>query len=91
MKHKPLTATMAGAIAEIHDHGGEIVRHDTGCWSYPGCALSNKDAMPVWFLGERTVQALIDRELLEVIERRNGRPIRARAVSLDKIEGGQAA
>ena len=90
MKRKPITAAMAGAIAEINEHGGELVRHETGYWSYPGCPLAI-DGIPRWFIGERTVAALHERGLLQFTEHRDARPIRARAVPMAALTEGRTA
>jgi hypothetical protein len=47
-ERKKLSATMAIALAEMQDHGGELVRWQGGFWSYSGC-----DWKPGWPTGIR--------------------------------------
>lgn len=59
-----LTAVMACAIADILDHGGRIHRHATGQWTEPSAAKPF-----LWHVADDTVQALIRRVELVVMQR----------------------
>ena len=86
------SATMAIAIAETIDHGGELVRHAGGFWTYPGCPRRPHDGVPEWYVGGTTVQALNVRGALAYTEWRPGRrgefPIRA-AVTAEYSAAGR--
>lgn len=69
---KKLSATMAVALAECIEHGGELVRWQGGFWTYPNCAVAHerKDyRVPAWYVGTETVRALATRGYLEATER----------------------
>lgn len=83
---KKLTATMIAAIVEIQDHGSEVVRWVGGYWTYQGCPPARgAGAVPEWYVGTQTVEALVNRGFLEVTERKgnggNELPIRMRVVA----------
>jgi hypothetical protein len=79
---KPMTAIQAAAVADIIEHGGEIVRHAGGYWTYPGAVKSAAFSHPFdWWIGTSTVDGLVRRGELVYTEHRDGRngrfPIRA--------------
>lgn len=65
---KPLSATMAAALAFSIDHGGKLVRHAGGYWTYPGCPKPHEE-----YFGTTTIQALVDRGELRYVEWKGGR------------------
>jgi len=67
---EPLTATMAAAVGDALMHGGQLVRHQGGHWSYPGCPRLSHSGVPEWSVGGSTINALIDRGYAKVTERR---------------------
>lgn len=81
---KPLSATMAIALAETIEHGGCLVRHIGGYWTYPGCTRDRGGYLE-WHIGASTVDALVSRGELEYSEWKNSRnrrfPIAARTIA----------
>jgi hypothetical protein len=79
MSKKPLSATMAGVLGDIIQHGGVVVRHQGGYWSYPGCPHFGNHFD--WYCGTTTIEALVARGELVYTEWKEGRggkfPIRA--------------
>ena len=79
---KKMSATMAVALADILDRGGEIVRHQGGYWTVPGAVKTAVIGRPFeWWLGTSTVEGLVRRGELFYTEHREGRngnfPVRA--------------
>lgn len=72
-KPKPLSATMAIALAEALEHGGKLIRHVGGYWSWPGCPKHAHNGNPEEYFGTSTVQALVDRGEMEFVEWKAGR------------------
>jgi hypothetical protein len=70
---KPLSATMAIALAESIEHGGALVRHAGGYWSFPGCPRGPNNGVPEWNVGTSTVEALVARGQLYYSQWRRGR------------------
>lgn len=69
-KGKKLSITMACALAEIGEHGGEIVCWVGGYWTYQGCPPARgAGTVPEWHVGGDTVKALATRGYLTVMER----------------------
>ncbi len=68
-----LTATMAEALGEMRDQGGELVRWRGGYWTLPGCPVGRAGARggrrPSWYAGSATVRGLISRGEVAVTER----------------------
>jgi hypothetical protein len=73
MADKPLSATMAACMVETIDHGGRLVRHVGGYWSWPGCPKRQNDGLPETYFGTTTIEALVARGELEYIKWRDGR------------------
>ena len=70
---KPLSATMAIALAEALDHGGKLVRHAGGFWTYPNCPRYPHNGYPEWYIGASTIKALVARGELVYTEWKQGR------------------
>lgn len=60
-KGKKLSITMAGALAETIDHGGQLVRREGGFWTKPGEPYNARGRAYDWYIGTNTVRALVDR------------------------------
>lgn len=74
MTKKTLSATMAIALGEAVDHGGKLVRHQGGYWTYPGAVMSGIIGHPFdWWVGASTVEALVDRGRMKYVEWKEGR------------------
>ena len=90
-KYKPLSAVMAGVLVDIIDHGGIVVRHQGGFWSYPGCTRNN--GRLDWYCGTTTIEALVARGDLVYTEWKEGRrgkfPIRAQRLEDALIDNGE--
>lgn len=88
MKPKPLSAVMAGVLGDILQHGGVVIRHQGGFWSYPGCPFYGRT--PEWYCGTTTIEALVARGKLAYTEWKKGRngefPIKASVVAGDDDE-----
>lgn len=74
---KKITATMAIALAEMSERGGELVRWHGGFWTYSGCPWNretwpHKHRIPDWFITWGTVQALVRRGEVVIKERHSG-------------------
>lgn len=69
----PLTAPMAIALDETVAHGGKLIRHQGGYWSWPGCPRREHDGMPEEWFGTTTIDALVDRGRLQYTEYKDGR------------------
>lgn len=72
MTKRPMTKVMEEALAKAIAHGGELVRWKGGFWTYRDCPVKSEERgyrVPVWHAGTQTVDGLIDRQKLEVIER----------------------
>jgi hypothetical protein len=89
MSSKKLSATMAIALAETIDHGGELVCWQGGYWTYPNCSIYEERGgyrVPIWNVGTDTVRALVSRGYFEVIGYSLGAarlPVRIRAKPLE--------
>lgn len=70
---KPLSATMAIALADTIDHGGKLIRHVGGYWSWPNCPKRQHDGVPEEYFGTSTVEALVARGAFEYVEWKDGR------------------
>lgn len=70
-----MSSTMAYVLGETIEHGGELVRHIGGYWSWRGCPRRSHDGVPEWYAGTSTVQALVDRKQLEYSEWKEGRKV----------------
>ena len=81
----PLSANALDALAKLHEHGA-LERWKNGYWTYPGCAVHHREGsasykwggydVPVWFVGTRTITALIKRQIVGVVETYYRRPSR---------------
>ncbi len=58
----PLSKTMQDAVDTALAHGGELVRHKYGRWSWPGCDTG-------WAVDSTTIFALHRRGYVSVLER----------------------
>jgi hypothetical protein len=77
MREKPLSATMAIAMVEAIEHGGKLMRHQGGHWTYPGAAPTAVIGHPYdWWCGDNTINALVDRGRLKFTEWKEGRGTR---------------
>lgn len=70
---KSITATMAVCLAETIEHGGKLVRHQGGYWSWPGGPRRAHDGVPEEYFGTTTVEALVARKRMEWAEWKEGR------------------
>lgn len=63
---RPLTASLAIALADTIDRGGKLVRHQGGIWTEPGAVKTsrNKKKLFAWGLSDKTVNALVGRREL---------------------------
>jgi hypothetical protein len=88
-KYKPLSAVMAGVLADIIDRGGVVVRHQGGYWTYPGAVPHGRHRWD-WYCGTTTIEALVARGELTYTEWRDGRrgrfPIKASIAAGDDNE-----
>jgi hypothetical protein len=79
---KPMSAVMVECLAEAIEHGGELVHHAGGHWTWPGCP--RVDGVPEWRAGTSTVRSLVKRgELIwagTIIKQGKILPVRALAV-----------
>lgn len=72
--HRPMTAHMAGALGDIIECGGKIVRHAGGFWTRPGAVRTATIGYPFdWWLSTRTVDGLVRRGELQYTQWRDGR------------------
>lgn len=65
---------MALTLAEMSEHGGELVRWQGGFWTYPKCPIAgeswpHKHRIPQWYATFGTVRALLDRGEIVILER----------------------
>lgn len=67
-----LSATMAICMAETVEHGGKLIRHAGGYWSWPNCPRGS-DGLPFTHFGTKTVEALVARKQMAYVEWREGR------------------
>lgn len=65
-----ITATMAAALAMAHEHGGKLVRHAGGYWTWEGCPRDCGRFLD--WVGTPTVEGLVKRGRLEYSEFRDG-------------------
>jgi hypothetical protein len=86
-KPKPLSVTMAIAIGAVIEHGGKLIRHPGGYWSWPGCPRRQHDGVPEAYFGSLTVHALVERGELEYTEWRDGRDKRFPIAAAVPAEG----
>jgi hypothetical protein len=79
-----MSATMTAALGEVGKHGGKLVRHPGGFWSYDGCP-ARWDGLPTWWVDTGTVNALERRGRITFTEWKEGRnrrfPIEATVVN----------
>lgn len=72
-KPRKISAVMADALANAHDHGRVLERRAGGFWTWPGCPSITLDKqtgpVPTWYVSTGTVQGLITRGLMEVTQR----------------------
>lgn len=85
---KKLSATMAIALAETIDHGGELVCWRGGYWTYPNCTVKTERGgyrIPTWYVGTDTLRGLVSRGYAEVTEKTpvSDLPIRVRVKPLE--------
>jgi hypothetical protein len=65
---------MAAALALATEHGGKLVRRTHGCWTYPDAPREfDPRGVPEWFVRDATVQSLIARGELKVLEHKTVR------------------
>jgi hypothetical protein len=69
---KPLSATMVFCVDDTHEAGGELVRYQGGYWAARN-ARRGHNGIPFPYHGSSTVQALVDRNVAEYSEYRDGR------------------
>jgi hypothetical protein len=71
-RQQHLSPVMAAALQVAGEHGGTLVRRPGEFWTWPGCPEEehNPDfqpySAPTWWVGTRTVDALIDRGLVRI-------------------------
>lgn len=68
---RPLTKPMAECLALTIEHGGKLIRHPGGHWSWPECP--RYCGFPTTDFGSTTVTALVTRGELEYSEWATGR------------------
>ena len=64
---------MAAALAVANEHGGRLIRHAGGFWSWPGCPRHSHNGLPEESFGTTTIQALVDRGQLTYSQWQDGR------------------
>lgn len=72
MKQLLLSPHMEEAVAHMRQHGGTFVRFPGGYWSWPDCPRRQVGPLlgpPEWHAHTRTIYALIDRDVVEVVSR----------------------
>ena len=71
---KPLSATMAAALALASEHGGKLERRTYGSWTYPGAPRRwENEGVPDWFVTNATVEALVKRGRMKFTEHKGVR------------------
>lgn len=83
-----LSAMMADALDFARRHGGELIRHAGGYWTYRNCPRSN--GIPDEHFGAQTIIALVARKRMTYTEFKRGRydepfPIAARIVEEEAV------
>lgn len=73
MTRKSLTAPMVIALDAATAHGGKLVRHQGGYWSWLGCPRRQHDGLPKEWFATSTIHALVMRDRLRYSEWRDGR------------------
>jgi hypothetical protein len=79
----PLSDKALDALAKLREHG-ELQRWKNGYWTYPGCAVHHREGsasykwggydVPVWSVGSPTINSLIRRGEVVVVEEYYRRP-----------------
>jgi hypothetical protein len=75
--NRPLSAIMAGVLGDIIEHGGVVVRHQGGYWTYPGATPTSRNRWD-WHCGTTTIEALVARGELVYVEWKEGRALRGK-------------
>lgn len=60
-RQNQITATMAAALAMAHAHGGRLVRHAGGFWSYQDCPRLSHNGLAAEHFGDGTINGLVSR------------------------------
>lgn len=68
---KTLSRTMTYVLREARRHG-KLIREPGGFWTFPGCAHS-RGAVPDWYAGTTTINALVERGVMTFGERKESR------------------
>lgn len=69
MKLKPLSATMAAALAMAIEHGGRLEARRFSAWTYPGAPTEYRHGgVPDWFFSRATVLALVARGEMKIVD-----------------------
>lgn len=66
-----LSSTQQALLTKFDQHS-RIIRYQGGFWSAPGLPVNHNGA-PEWWFGTMTVDALVKRGLLKVVEERANR------------------
>jgi hypothetical protein len=87
----PLSDKAVDALAKLREHG-ELQKWKNGYWTYPGCAVHHREGstsykwggynVPVWSVGAATINSLIRREAVVVVEKYYHRPSRVKLAQL---------
>jgi hypothetical protein len=72
-KLRPLSSEMAACLLEAEQHGGKLIRHPGGYWSWPDCPRLSHNGLPESYFLPVTIMALIARDRMEYVEWQEGK------------------
>ena len=88
----PLSEKALDALGKLREHG-ELQRWKNGYWTYAGCVVLERVGsasykwggydVPEWSVGALTINSLIRREEVVVVEKYYGRPSRVKLAQMN--------
>jgi hypothetical protein len=69
----PRSTAMAICLAQTIEHGGRLIHHRGGCWTWPDCPRAPHSGIPETYFGAATIQALVTLGRMAYVEWEEGK------------------